>query len=138
VSIDPKNPIDAEPPEALRAAIGALRANLDRQSYPGEAWASAVRRRRAMLWRGAGLAAAAAVFLVAALLVADGLGTRSRLPTTRPPAADSLTLVQVPLSSSLDPCLGGGMPNESLTLPMVVLTENGKQEIFFPPTWMEP
>lgn len=137
MSTDPNNRMDAEPPEALRAAIGALRAGLGRQGYPGEAWPAAVRRRRVLLWKGTSLAAAAVVFLVAAILVADGVGTKSRLKGARPAVVESLTLVQVPLSSSLDPCMGGGMPNESLTLPMVVVTRNGKQEILFPPTWTD-
>jgi len=138
MSTDPNNRIDAEPPEALRAAVGALRAGLDRQGYPGEAWPTAVRRRRVMLWKGAALAAAAVVFLVAAILVGSGVGPGPHPAADRATAGESLALVQMPLSSSLDPCMGGGMPNESLTLPVLVVTKDGRQQILFPPTWAEP
>ena len=138
MSTDRNNRTDAEPPEALRTAIGVLRAGLDRQTYPGEAWPTAVRRRRTMLWKGAALAAAAAIFLVAAIFMAGSVGPGLHPAPDRATAGESLVLVQMPLSSSLDPCMGGGMPNESLSLPMVVVTKNGAQEILFPPTWAEP
>jgi len=119
MTIGSEEPGDPRLPDEAQRPLARLREGLNRRCYPGQAWP---RRRHIAAWKWVAAAAAVVALAAGVCFLKDAVR-----PAPQPvavaaaePVAQEPFLVTIPLSSGLDPWMGGGMPNETLAVTVLV------------------